>query len=135
MSSPSNKVDTVQESDAESHFALPKSPRVSEIKQSPSSGSLSSQRSVPKRRAAYKAAARIRRIAKQEAESDTESLESQKSVSTEDLRPVVCTRAYRTPEVEPSNEILTIPQTFLLCALLLLAFVEMTNWLSPCSCM
>ena len=135
-----------EESETESHFALNEAQTTENtennepLKPSASSGSLQSQRSVPKRRAAYKAAARIRRIAKQEAEEDavseteTESESDTESTCTENLKAASCSTRVCAPMPQTDVPLLTIPQTVLLSALLLLAFVELTNWMSHCTC-
>lgn len=120
------------------------------LKPSDSTESLGSQRSVPRRRAAYKAAARIRRIAKQEAVSDSddesdanmisnsesETESDAESTHTENLKTPVCSTrvCISKPDPTESDPVLIVAQIFLLLSLFLLVLAELANWMSPCTC-
>lgn len=132
VKSSSDKVDKKAEEVTQEHESDKESQFKATLKPSASTSSFGSQRSVPRRRAAYKAAARIRKIAQQEQPSSDSEMEEKHEVKTP-TQPSTCvqrrhknsnSQIFEKPVVTATKEeevtVLSVIQTLLLLSLLLM---------------
>ncbi len=108
------------------------------LKPSASTSSFGSQRSVPRRRAAYKAAARIRKIAQQElptSDSEEETPTQTRCVPRREKKADQVQEFPKPPTKEEDMTILSAIQTLLLLTLCLIGLGQMlTFFQNQCSC-
>lgn len=135
------KTETIQEQLSLDSVSNEKSELKSTLKPSASTSSFGSQRSVPRRRAAYKAAARIRKIAQQElpaSDSEKETVTPTQPPSCVQRRQKKKCHIYEIQKPVANEEDLTILsmiKTLLLLSLFLVGCGQMlTFFLCQCQC-